>query len=318
MTPPEMPLVSGLMTCRNRERYIAAALDSALGQTYENVEVVVSDNASTDGTPEILREYERLHPERIRVVLGNEDIGPCASRNRALTLARGELIGWLDSDDLWKPTMVEKEVAIMQARPEVGLVHGWFEAIDEAGNLIPGGQRTAPSGDLLVPLFEQGCFIGAATAIFRRRALEELGIGIYDRRWTYGDDYYTWLAISLRWETAGIDEVLASYRRHGSNLSAAHGSENHFLHRISLLREFLRDFPEARSRLSASRRKGFARHYLQAATLEAERGSRARSAWYWLQGAVRDPLSITRPRGLQAHAAAIRAKERLTGRGAST
>jgi glycosyltransferase involved in cell wall biosynthesis len=310
----ERPVVSGLMTCRNSELYIAAALDSALAQTYQNLEVVVSDNASTDSTAEILRDYERRHPDRIRAEYGSGDVGPSTSRNKALARARGELICWLDSDDLWKPTMVEKEVAIMEARPEVGIVHGWFETIDEEGRVIPGGQTTAPGGDLLRPLFVEGCFIGAATSMFRRRALDERGVGLYDRDWVYGDDYFTWLVISLRWQTAGIDEVLASYRMHGSQLSAAQG--NHFLKRIALLGDFVREFPEAKGKLGRWRRVGIAGHYLQAAQLEAEQGSRLRAAWYWLQGALRDPLPVARDRARRAHVSLIRTKERLTGRGA--
>lgn len=283
MAASAKPLVSVLMTCKNSEEFIAESLDSALGQTHEEIEILVSDNASTDGTAEILRDYERREPERVRVRYGDEDIGPTASRNKAYEMARGELIAWLDSDDIWLPAKTEREVAVMLERPEVGLVHSGAENFDsDTGEVVPGGLATARSGDLMVPLYMEGCFVMALTALFRRRALDERGLTLRDSEWVYGDDYHAWLVISLDWQTAGIDEVLARYRMHGQNLSFAQG--NHFLNRIALLREFTDEYPEARERLGRDRRTGLGRHYLSAARFEREHGSRPRAAGYRLHG----------------------------------
>lgn len=281
------------MAACNHEAYVAAALDSVLEQSYENLEIVAVDDASTDSTPQILEEYARRYPGRVRVSLGEESIGPCRRRNQALAMARGDLICWLDSDDLWLPGKLEKQVALMRRRPEVGIVYTAFEAFDsESGATLPWGDTSPREGDHLVPLFVEGCFIGSLTIMFRRRILEQRGIGLRDRDRSYGDDYQLHLVAALDWELAGIDEVLALYRRHRGNTSLRAGNDH--LKRIDLLREFLREFPEARSRLGRQRRLGFANHYLLASGYERQHGSRARALRYRAQGAIRDPLRALR------------------------
>lgn len=86
---------------------------------------------------------------------------------------------------------------------------------------------------------------------------------------SFGDDYYLWLALSLDWQVALVDDVLARYRRHRRNESSRLGETNFHLRRIELLREFIADFPEATPRLGPWRRRGIARHYLRAANFEA-------------------------------------------------
>jgi glycosyltransferase involved in cell wall biosynthesis len=281
------------MAAFNHERYVAAALDSALEQTHENLEIVAVDDASSDSTPEILEGYARRHPGRIRVCLGAESVGPCSRRNQALRMARGELICWLDSDDLWMPRKVEKQVAVMLSRPEVGLVYTDFQAFDsDSGATLPWGDTGPRTGDDLVSLFVEGCFIGSLTIMFRRRILEERGLRLRDRDWAYGDDYQLHLLAALGWELVRIDEVLALYRRHSRNSSQRVGNDH--LKRIGLLREFLREFPEARSRLGRQRRIGFANHYFLASSYEREQGSRGRALLHLLQASLRDPVRALR------------------------
>jgi glycosyltransferase involved in cell wall biosynthesis len=282
------PLVSVIMAAHNHEAFVAEALDSVLAQSYENVEIVAVDDASTDSTPRILEDYARRYPGQVRVSLSEESIGPCRRRNEALAMARGELICWLDSDDIWLPSKVEKQVAVMEARPEVGLVYTAFEAFDSAtGATLPWGDTSPRTGDHLVPLFVEGCFIGSLTIMFRRRVLDDRSIGLRDRDRSYGDDYQLHLVAALGWELTGIDEVLARYRRHPGNTSLRAGNDH--VKRIALLREFLEEYPEARPRLGRHRRLGLANHYLLASSYERQGGSRARAGLYLLGAAIRDP-----------------------------
>jgi len=281
------------MAACNHEDYVGAALDSVLEQSYEHLEIVAVDDASTDETPRILEEYARRHPDRVRVSLGEESLGPCRRRNEALKQARGELICWLDSDDLWLPAKLEKQVALMEARPEVGLVYTAFEAFDsETGATLAWGDTSPRQGDHLATLFTEGCFIGSLTIMFRRRVLDDRGLGLRDRDFSYGDDYQLHLVTALDWELAGIDEVLARYRRHPGNTSLRAGNDH--LKRIELLREFLGEHPEARSRLGRQRRLGLANHYRLASDYEREHGSRVRAELYRAQAVIRDPRSALR------------------------
>jgi hypothetical protein len=273
------PLVSVIMATYNGAAFVAESIESVLAQTYSPVELVVVDDSSTDGTAEIVEPYAKQHPDRIRLERKSDRLGPCRRRNDALDLARGELIAWLDQDDLWLPDKTERQVEVLLARPEVGLVYSGFEAFDsESGDMLPWRERdTEAEGDVLIPLFVRGCFVGSLTALFRREVLTRRRMRLRETDFSFGDDYYLWLVLSLDWQVALVDEVLARYRRHGHNESSRLGSTNFHLLRIELLCEFLAAFPEATPRLGRWRRRGIARHYLRAANFEAA-SSRFRAA----------------------------------------
>ena len=267
------PLVSVMMPTYNAAEFIAESIESVLAQTYERIELLVVDDASEDETPEIVSGYASQHPERVRFQRFGERAGPCRRRNDALDLAQGTLIGWLDQDDLWVPEKTEREVAVLEARPEVGLVYSGYEAFDsDTRQPVPWRDREIEAeGDVLVPLFVRGCFIGSLTTLFRREALTRRGMKLRETDFSFGDDYFLWLMLSLDWQVARIDDVLAYYRRHSGNESIRLGETNFHLRQIALLREFLSQFPEARPRLGKWRRRGLAQHFLNAAHFESHR-----------------------------------------------
>ena len=110
------PLVTVIMPTYNYGRYVADAIQSIQAQTFGDFEIVVVDDGSTDDTPAVLA---RLAEPRLRVIR-QERAGTASSRNRGLEAARGEFITWLDADDLWKPTFLERHLAVLEAEPEVG------------------------------------------------------------------------------------------------------------------------------------------------------------------------------------------------------
>ena len=226
----DRPLVSVMMPTFNAAPFVAESIESVLAQTYEPIELLVVDDASEDETPAIIDGYARRYPDRIRVRRGNERLGPCRRRNDALDLARGSMIAWLDHDDLWTPQKTAKEVAVLRARPEVGLVYSGYEAFDsETREPISWRDRESEAeGDVLVPLFVRGCFVGSLTVLFRREVLTRRQLRLRETDFSFGDDYYLWLVLSLDWNVARIDEVLAYYRRHGGNESER-GLADHYL-----------------------------------------------------------------------------------------
>ena len=100
------PLISCIVPVYNGERFLSQTLDSVLGQTYRPLEVLLSDDGSTDGTPQIAARYSK----RIRY-LTHANTGPGAARNRGLRLARGDFVALLDADDLWHPEKLERQMA---------------------------------------------------------------------------------------------------------------------------------------------------------------------------------------------------------------
>jgi glycosyltransferase involved in cell wall biosynthesis len=272
------PLVSVIMPTYNAEPFVAESIESVLAQTYSPIELVVVDDSSEDATPEIVAGYARQYFERVRFHRFEERAGPCRRRNDAIDMSRGSLIAWLDQDDLWVPEKTAREVDVLERRPDVGLVYSGYEAFDsETREPLPWRDRGSEAeGDVLVPLFVGGCFIASLTTLFRRDVLTKRALRLRERDFSFGDDYFLWLALSLDWQVARIDEVLAYYRRHPANESLRLGETNFHLRRIALLREFLMEFPEARPRLGKWRRRGFARHFLNAAHFES---GRSRLRW---------------------------------------
>ena len=291
----QRPLVSGIMPTYNAAPFVAESIESVLAQTYGPIELLVVDDASDDDTPAIVESYARRHPGRVRCRRGTERLGPCRRRNDALELASGTLIAWLDHDDLWAPEKKAKQVEVLLARPEVGLVYSGYEAFEsETRERLPWRDRDLEAeGDTLIPLFVRGCFVGALTAVFRREVLTRRQMRLRETEFSFGDDYFLWLVLSLDWQVARVDEVLAYHRRHPRNESKRLGESNFHLRRIALLQEFLAQYPEATPLLGKWRRRGLASAYLSAAHFESQR-SRLR-CWLAIARAFgTDPLYTQR------------------------
>jgi glycosyltransferase involved in cell wall biosynthesis len=289
----DSPLVSVVIACHQGEAFLPQTLDSVLAQTHSRLEIVAVDDASSDGSGDVLDAYAREHPDRFVVIHRGTNEGPCRARRIGFERASGEFLCWLDQDDLWQAEKVERQLAVMFEQPDVGLVYSYFNAFDsDSGATIPwpDGRRDY-EGDVLVPLFADGCFIGSITAMIRRAALATRGVRIRVRDFSFGDDYYLWLAIALDWKVARIPEVLAHYRRHAGNESARLADEhNVHLWRVALLREFLAEFPDAGERLGSARRPAIAQHYGRAALEAVGEGHRVRGLRYGLRGLAFDPL----------------------------
>lgn len=207
------PVVSVIMPAHNAGRFIVDAIESVRAQTLTDWELIVVDDCSTDATPSIAwADAER--DARIRVLSNERGIGAAASRNRALRHARGVYMAFLDSDDLWEPTKLERQVRCAREQG-AGIVYCSYALIDESG-------RRAFS-DYLVPesttyeeMLEESV-IGCSTALVSG----ELARRFQFPTNVYHEDYAYWLRLLRGGARAvGLREVLASYRvRRGSRAS---------------------------------------------------------------------------------------------------
>jgi len=287
------PSVSVLMACRNGARYLGEALDSVLAQNGPELEVVAVDDKSTDGTPELLERYARAHLGRIKLAFNDRQAGIPQVRARCLEMAEGSLICLLDQDDLWLPGKIGRQAEVLASEPEVALVHTAYEVFDDkTGRALPWQQ---PIGDqdgwVLRELFVEGCFVMSGTVMIRREALAPRKLGFWDLGLLSYDDYMLYLGLALDFPFAYVDEVLFRYRRHGANLTEELFADNVHLRRVALLREFLRRFPEARTRLGRARREGLAAHHLAAAAFERAAGRQAAAARYAAIAGALDPAA---------------------------
>ncbi|HYD00546.1 MAG TPA: glycosyltransferase [Phycisphaerales bacterium] len=213
-----MPAVSIVMTLYNRARWVEAAARSVLAQTEPDLELVIVDDGSTDGSLEIAHRLAARDP-RVRV-FAEQHRGVAGTLKRAHELTLGSLIGWVDSDDLLVTDAVAKCRAVLESRPDAGVVYTDHVEIDEAGCVLREGVRSKRpySRDALLTDLMTFQF-----RLFRRSVFDACG-GI-DASFTAAPDYDFCLRASEVTEFAYLPEPLYCYRQHPGSISAARQAE---------------------------------------------------------------------------------------------
>lgn len=201
------PLVSTIIAAYNGARYVRESIESALAQTYAPHEVVVYDDGSSDGTPEVLRSFG----DRIVFIRADENRGLAVARNRAIERSRGSHVALLDQDDLWRPGKLERQMALFAAHPDLGLVFSRHDTIDPEGRPLPSGLPAPHRGRVFGKLLLES-FVGTLTAVYARAALDR--VGLCDPSVYYVLDWDLHLRVARSFEIDYVDEVLASHRLH--------------------------------------------------------------------------------------------------------
>ena len=209
-----MPVVSAAIITYNRAHYLDDAISSVLGQTFDDFELIVVDDGSTDDTEKVVARYGDL----VRYIR-REHGGKAAARNAAAELACGEYLAFCDSDDMWYPDRLARQVRIMKAQKDVGMVHGHVDVVDADGHPLP--DRTAAGRGVFGAAhrrratyasyaFECRCL--SSTVLLRRAVFDT--IGLYDRELPI-EDYDFYLRLVLAYEIAFLHgPALARYRAH--------------------------------------------------------------------------------------------------------
>lgn len=199
------PKISVIMAVYNGERHLREAMESILGQTFGNFEFIVIDDGSTDSTARILRSFEdpRLKVKR------QENVGLTKSLNKALSMAKGDYVARQDADDVSSRERFEKQVAFLDANPDIALVGSWMTHIDGEGDTI-GITRLPTDPDRIaaaLPISNEFCH---GSIMARRTALQSLGG--YREQFTYAQDYDLVLRLSEQARLANIPDVLYRHR----------------------------------------------------------------------------------------------------------
>lgn len=242
-----MPLVSVVMPCHNGEAFLAEAIDSVLGQTMRDFELIVVDDGSTDGSPAILAGYG----DRIRV-LRQRNQGVSAARNAAIAAAQGSFIAFLDSDDYWEPEFLQAMLDAMSA-PDVALAYcGWQNVGVGAGKPFVPPDYEGPEKLHHLLRFAS---LWPIHAILIRRSLMPEGVP-FNPAYPACEDYDLWLRIAAFHPIRRVPRVLAYYRKHGD---ANATSDQARVARYNLLvkRRFLAEFPELAHRITRRQLRGY-------------------------------------------------------------
>jgi glycosyltransferase involved in cell wall biosynthesis len=202
------------MAAKNYARFLPEAVESVLAQTFADWELLVVDDGSTDATPAAVRPF-LSHP-RVRYVR-SDVLGQSRAKNLGVRLSRGAFVAFLDADDAWEPTKLEKQLALFDGRPGLGVAFCRRALMDERGDPIAAGPAPAPPrGRVLDRMFVQN-FVCFSSVVVRREAFSRAGA--FDPQWDLAIDFDLWLRVARHYEFDYINEELVRYRTGHGNLS---------------------------------------------------------------------------------------------------
>ena len=210
---PAAPIVSVVMSVYNARAHVREAVESMLRQTYDDFELVVIDDGSTDGSGDLIRKF---NDRRIRLVQQSNS-GLAAALNHGVTLARGRYIARMDADDVSEPDRLRRQVNLLNARPEVAIVGTSFEVIDERGGHLYTFWALPHDEDIRRQLLVRNPF-GHGTVMIRKEAL--VAVGGY--RLVAIEDYDLWIRVLHEHRGANVPDVLYRWRVNPEGMS--HGS----------------------------------------------------------------------------------------------
>jgi glycosyltransferase involved in cell wall biosynthesis len=208
------PAVTVLLAVYNGERHLAESIDSVFAQTFEDFELLVVDDASTDATSQILAGYS---DSRLRVLRNERNLGLTRSLNRGLAESRGRYVARQDADDVSAPERLERQAAFLDANPDVTLLASAYVRIREDGSVS--GSRSVPAEALGVRW--RLLFLNAFTnssVMFRKDEVERLGG--FREKFSYAQDYDLWSRLAFTGTVAALTDTLARYRDTRDSLTA--------------------------------------------------------------------------------------------------
>lgn len=208
------PKVSIVIPAYNREQYLGIAVRSVLDQTYRDLELIVVDDGSTDGTLAIAQQFAQ-EDDRVRVLTDKTNRGAAYALKTGFEAARGELIGQLDSDDLLEPEAIELTVKALDEHSDWGMVYTNYRDIDEQGQLIRVGWRCS------IPYSKDAILIVFMTFHFRliRKSIYQQ-VGGFDPAFDRIEDYELCMRLSEMTKIGKIDQFLYQYRHHPDSLKS--------------------------------------------------------------------------------------------------
>lgn len=226
------PKVSVIMTARDAEQFIAEAILSIVGQTFPDFELIIVDDASTDGTYKIVTDMIKKgkaspesdwHYSPFGYIFDRKTpVGRPAALNFAVSKAKGKYLAIMDADDLSDPERLEKEVAFLDAHPDVAATGSFYWMIDAHGTRLQKITMPCEDADIREALKTKNQF-GHSSVMMRADVFRE--IGGYNEGRTYAMDYELLVRIAAAHRVANIPEFLMCWRNHRSQISTMHRAE---------------------------------------------------------------------------------------------
>lgn len=211
----DAPLVSVITQVLNGIKYLEVCIQSVLNQSYPYIEHIFIDGGSTDGTLDMLSSYQAKYPDRIRFISEPDKSSTEAwnssteAWNKGWAMAKGDIFGWLGSDDTYEPDDVQTVVEFFRANPEAYFVFGDCNIINEKGEII--GKRETKDFDL-EEITNGATIASPSSAFYKREVIEK--VGLMDTTLVGGSELDYWIRVGMVFPVHRIDKVLSNFRKH--------------------------------------------------------------------------------------------------------
>ncbi|MCL1471489.1 glycosyltransferase [Argonema antarcticum] len=209
-----MPLISVVIPVYNGEKTVRETSESVLSQTFKDFELIVINDGSTDKTIEII---SRIQDERLKV-FSYPNAGLAASRNRGISLAKGEYISFIDADDMWTPDKLEGQLKALQENPQAAVAYSWSDCIDESSKNFRSGTYLTFNGDVYENLLLTNFVDNGSNALIRKEVFSE--VGGFDESLKSGEDWDMWLRLAAKYHFVAVSKPQILYRITASSMSA--------------------------------------------------------------------------------------------------
>jgi glycosyltransferase involved in cell wall biosynthesis len=208
--------VSVLIPVYNTERHIGESIESIICQSYQNFELIICDDCSTDKSFEIASQYA-LRDARIKVFRNEKNLGIASNRNRLVALAQGEYIVWQDADDVSLPNRIESQLDFLERNPDVAIVGGYLQFFGD-GRESSVRKYASDDRSLRNSIFRYAP-VAQPAAMIRKRCILE--VGEYNPKYPYSEDLDMSFRLGSRFRFANLPAVLIKYRQHGESATFA-------------------------------------------------------------------------------------------------
>jgi glycosyltransferase involved in cell wall biosynthesis len=209
-------MVSVLMSCYNHDKFVGEAIESVLGQTFQDFEFIILDNGSSDGSTQIIADYEKKD-DRIRAIFHENNLGIPRALNELIDSAKGKFLARIDSDDVWVEEKLEKQLEVMEQDEnlvvwtEADLIDG--ESRSTGGKFTEMYESSEKNGNLFDDLLA-GNFLFCSSMMYKRENLDGIRYNEHIRNL---NDHKFNLDLSYRYDYYFVPEILSKYRLHGGN-----------------------------------------------------------------------------------------------------
>jgi glycosyltransferase involved in cell wall biosynthesis len=273
------PKVSVIIPTKNRVRYVSSAIKSVLTQTFENFETIVVDAASTDNTAEAVGKFD---DERIHYIREDIDEGISVCRNIGIRNSRGAFVAFLDDDDIWMSSKIEKQLALIEKRPSVGAVTTGSWVTNQHGKIVEFGIPSV-KGKIFPAILRKNYVGNCSVVLARKECLEK--VGMFDESLHAAEDYDLWIRLAKYYEFECAKEYLVVNRMHEISI---HTDRQRVLRATKMLQK---KYSKELMTLSDRRKILGAWHY-NLGVLYSECGNSGQGRKEFVEAVANDPSSI--------------------------